>query len=289
MNRRLLFFFASACVALLCSIDNSVRAQSLGLTPAIMDSTVKRGGTYTNTFTLSNGTNTRLRVRCSVSDYWYDEHNQTITGRAGTLPRSASLWVQFTPSEFIIEPRSSGSVRAIITVPPGAAGGYYVRPVFDTEDADASARAPQAAGTAQATMKLRFEGLLLFTTEDATEYNVEIMAGQIAAPTASSPLEMNLDVRNRSTAHARVRGVYALLDASGKLAGRGKIDERRYMPGQRDSFKTAWAGELAPGHYTVLVTLSYDRAGMEPTTLVYELPFEAGGQHSGAQIDRITP
>lgn len=277
MNRKILFFFASVCVALLCGIDNSVRAQSLGLTPAIMDATVKRGATYANTFTLSNGTNTRLRVRCSVNDYWYDEHNQRLTGRAGTLPRSASLWVQFTPAEFIIEPRSSGSVQAIITVPQGAAGGYYVAPVFETEEADASARAPQAAGTARATIKLRFEGLLLLTTEDATEYNVEIMAGQIAPPTASSPLELNLDVRNRSTAHARVRGAYALLDAAGKLAGRGKMEEKRYMPGQRDSFKTAWAGELAPGHYTALITLSYDRAGLEPTTLIYELPFEVGG------------
>jgi hypothetical protein len=289
MKQKLLFFFASACIALLCSAGNSIRAQSLGLTPAIMDATVKRGHTYTNTFTLSNGTNTRLRVRCLVSDYWYDEHNQRITGRAGTLPRSASLWVQFTPSEFIIEPRSSGTVQAIITVPLRASGGYYVAPVFETEDADASARAPQAEGMARATMKLRFEGLLLLTTEDATEYNVEIMAGKIASPTASSPLEMNLDVRNRSTAHARVRGVYALLYASGKLAGRGKIEEKRYMPGQHDSIKTLWAGELAPGLYTALVTLSYDRAGMEPTTLIYELPFEVGGQPPGGQINGVTP
>ena len=289
MSHNLRLFFAGACLALLCGAGTSVRAQSLGLTPAIMDATVKRGATYSNTFTISNGTNTRLRVRCSVSDYWYDDNNQRLTGRAGTLPRSASLWVQFTPSEFIIEPRSSGSVQAIITVPKEAAGGYYAAPVFETENADASALAPQAAGTARATLKIRFEGLLLLTTEDATEYNVEIMAGQIAPPTASSPLEMNLDVRNRGTAHARVRGVYALLDASGKLAGRGKIEEKRYMPGQRDSFKTAWAGELAPGRYTALVTLSYDRAGMEPATLVYELPFAAGGQHPDAQTGAVTP
>lgn len=287
MRQKLLFFFASACLALWCCVGHSVQAQTLGLTPAIMEATIKRGGTYANTFTLSNGTNSRLRVRCSVSDYWYDGHNLRITGRAGTLPRSASLWVQFTPSEFIIEPRSSGNVQAIITVPQGAAGGYYAAPVFETENADASTLA--TPGTAQASLKIRFEGLLLLTTEDATEYNVEIMAGQIVPPTASSPLEMNLDVRNRSTAHARVRGVYALLDGSGKLAGRGQIEEKRYMPGQRDSIKTSWAGELAPGQYTALVTLSYDRAGMEPATLVYELPFEAGGPLPNAPINKLTP
>ncbi len=274
MKQRLLFLSAVTCMVLLCCAAGSVRAQSLGLTPAMMDATVKRGVTYTNTFTLSNGTNTRVRVRCSVSDYWYDEHNRRMTGRAGTFPHSASLWVQFTPSEIIVEPHSSGSVNAIITVPQGASGGYYAAPIFETEAADAPSTG--AKGTAHAALTIRIEGLLLLTTEDATEYNVEIMAGQVSPPTVSAPLEMNLDLRNRSTAHARVHGAFALLDASGKLAGRGKILEKRYMPGQRDSFKTVWAGELAPGHYTALITLSYDRAGMEPATMVYELPFEAG-------------
>lgn len=280
MKQRLLFFLVTACVVLLCCTGNSVSAQSLGLTPAIMDATVKPGATYTNTFTLSNGTSTRLRVICSVTDYWYDEHNQRMNGRAGTLPRSASTWVQFTPSEFIIEPHSSGSVNAVVTVPPGAAGGYYTAPTFETEYADASALALPPEGATQANLKIRFQGLLLLTTEKTAEYNVEIMGGQVSPPTASSPLEMGLDVHNRSTTHARVRGVFALLDGSGKLAGRGKIEEKRYMPGQRDSFKTVWAGELAPGRYTALITLSYGRAGMTSATLIYEVSFEVGARVS---------
>jgi hypothetical protein len=272
MMQKLLFFFASACVVLLCGAGNSVSAQSLGLTPAMMDATVKRGVSYTNSFTISNDTGTRLRVHCSVTDYWYDENNQRVTGRAGSLPRSASSWVQFTPTEFIIEPHSSGSVNAVITVPLGAQGGYYTAPTFETENADAPP--PGAPGTVQANLKIRFQGLLLLTSEDTTEYNVEIMSGQISPPTTSSLLKMSLDVRNRSTSHARVHGLFAVLDASGKLAGHGEIEEKRYMPGQRDFFKTDWAGELKPGRYTAVVTLSYARAGMTRATLVYELPFE---------------
>jgi hypothetical protein len=65
------------------------------------------------------------------------------------------------------------------------------------------------------------------------------------------------------------------LDASGKLAGRGTIKEKRFMPGQRNTLKTAWAGELAPGRYTAVITLTYNRVGADPATVVYELPFEA--------------
>lgn len=252
------------------------QAQALGLTPAMMDAKVRRGGTYTVDFTLHNGSNTRVRARCSASDYWYGEDNRRVTGRPGTLPRSASLWTQFTPAEVLIEPQGSATVRAVITVPRTASGSYYTSPTFETEAADAPT--PQPPGTTRANIKVRFQGLLLLTTEDGAEYNVEVMGGKVLPPTASSPLEMALDVRNRGTAHARLRAIFALLDEAGKLAGRGRVEEKRYLPGQRDDLRASWAGELAPGRYTAMVTLTYDRAGMEPATLVYELPFEVRKQ-----------
>ncbi|OLE55444.1 MAG: hypothetical protein AUG51_03010 [Acidobacteria bacterium 13_1_20CM_3_53_8] len=275
MMRRILFIlFVFVCFSLIEGSLAFVNAQSLGLTPAMIDAKVKRGSTYTQAFTLSNGSNARLRVHCSVSDYWYGEHNERLMGRPGTLPRSASLWVQFTPSEIVVEPHASATIKAIITVPLTAAGGYYTAPLFETDAVDSPALAAQLPGTTRATIRVRFQGLILLTTEDATEYNVEIMGGRVAPPTDSSPLEMQLDVRNRGTAHARVRGLFALFDEAGRLMGRGRIDEKRYMPGQRDLFRGTWAGTLPPGHYTAVVTLSYDRAGMEPATLVYEMPFD---------------
>lgn len=273
MQNRLLILLTLACTILCAS---TLRAQSLSLTPATIDAKVRRGGVYSHTFTLTNSTNTRLRVHCAVRDYWYDANNKRLTGRPGTLPRSASSWVQFSSSELIVEPNSSANIKAIVSIPQDAAGGYYTSPTFEAEAAEVLQLAPQSGNGSQANIKIRFQGLMLLTTEDATEYNVEIMDGRISPPTASSSLQMNLDVRNRSTTHARIQGVFAVLDASGKLAGLGKIEEKRYMPGQRDTVKAAWSGALAPGHYTAVVTLSYNRVGMTPATLVYQVPFDAG-------------
>ena len=262
--------------AILCVLGTSqAHGQTLGITPALVDAKVKRGATYTQAFTISNNTSTRLRLRSSAADFWYGEHNERIDALPGTQPRSASTWVQFSPAEQIIEPNSSAVVNAVITIPQTAAGGYYTVPIFETEAVDASLAAT-IGKTATAAVMIRFRGLLLLTTEDATEYNVEVVNGRITAPTASTELKMELDLRNRSTAHASVRGIFAIVDTAGKLAGRGKIEEKRYLPGQRNTLKADWAGQLAPGRYTTIVTLTYDRAGLAPATLVYELPLEVG-------------
>lgn len=273
------FFARFACLlaVLLCGLTLAQAQQNtLGVTPASVEAKVKRGSTYTQTYTLFNNSPERLRLRCSVIDYWYDSNNKRLTGRPGTLPRSASPWVQFSPSEVIVEPHSSANVKATITVPLGAAGGYYTMPVFEAMPVRGAA---ESGDTATASIGIRFRGLLMLATEDANEYVVEILDGKVQPPTASTPLELEVDVRNRGTVHARVRGLFAILDAKGGLAGRGKIEDARFLPSQRNMLKAPWVGELPIGRYTAVVTLSYDRVGTEPATLIYELPFEVHQSH----------
>lgn len=272
-RQRLLNLIAILCLTLFAA-PGEARAQSLGISPAFVDAKVKSGATYSKDYTITNNTGVRLRVRCSVGDYWYDEQtNAGVDGRPGTLPRSASSWVQFSPAEVIIEPHGVGLVRAVISVPQEAAGGFYTSPIFDIEAADGPAGASRE-GTASAAVLVNFRGLLMLSTIASSEYNVEIMGGHVAPPTPASPLRVVLDVRNRSTTHVNLRGQFAVLNAAGVFAGRGKIDEQRFMPGQRNELGTAWANELAPGRYTAVVTLTYERAGLEPASLVYEAQFE---------------
>lgn len=269
MTRYKIFFLG---ITLLMSFG-VVQAQqaSVGITPASIDANIKRGASYTQKFTLTNNTDTPLRFRCSISDIWYDEQNNRLNGRAGTLPRSASLWIQFSPSELIVEPNSSGVVKAVITVPQGATGSFYSVPVFEAMPVTKSVTQIKVS---TATIGVRFRGLMMLTTTEGSEYNVEIMGGKIQPPTASSELELNLDLRNRGTAHAKVRGAFAILNASGALVGRGNIEEKRFLPSQRNLIKGKWAGELPPGKYICIVTLSYNRTALEPTSMVYEIPFE---------------
>lgn len=270
-------FYLLICAGVLWVFSGETRAQSasVAISPASIDAKVKPGASYTQHFTITNNTGEKLRFRCSVEDMWYDETNKRLTGRAGTLPRSASLWTQFTPSEIIIEPRGSATVKAVITIPPTASGSFNTVPVFEGMPIDKPLPADSfiKTTTAVATIGIRFRGLMLFTTIQGAEYNIELINGQIQPPTDSREMEINLDLRNRGNAHARVRGSFAVLDAAGKLAGRGNISEKRYLPTQRAILQSQWAGDLPPGNYIGIVTLSYDRVGLEPTSMVYEIPF----------------
>ena len=257
-----------------CFSVTSAQKASVSISPSSIEAKVKRGTSYTQKFNLVNDTGTRLRFKCSVADMWYDESNNRVTGRPGTLERSASLWIQFAPDEIFLEAHSTGSVNAVVTVPQTAAGGYYSVPVFEVMPADpvlADVMLAQVS-TAKAALGVRFNGLMMFTTLDASEYNVEIMGGRVTAPNASTEMAIELDVLNRSTAHVNLRGAFAILSSTGVLVGRGDIPSKRYLPGQRNVIAAGWAGELPPGTYTSVITLSYNRVGMEPATLVYELP-----------------
>jgi hypothetical protein len=250
-----------------------VRAQqaSVAVSPASIDAKVKGGMSYTQNFIITNNTGSALKFRLSVNDLWYDEQNKRVTGRPGTLPRSASLWIQFTPAEVVIKANGSAVVKAVITVPKGATGSFYSVPVFEGLPVEIP---DKSANNSTASIGVRFLGLMQFTTEEGAEYNVEIMDGKISPPLASSMMELSLNLRNRGSAHAKVRGTFAILNAAGVLAGRGNIEEKKYMPGQRNLIKSKWAGDLKPGKYVCLVTLSYNRVSLEPASMSYEIPFE---------------
>jgi hypothetical protein len=262
-------------VSLLIYTASSFAQQtSVSITPASIDTTVKAGASYTQKFTFTNGTNERLKVRAYGADMWYDERNERMDGAAGTLPRSASRWIQFTPSEIIVEPNASANVDAIITVPQSAAGSFYTTPIFEAVRAEVpQIQLVSQTSSAVASIDVRFHVLMMLTTDIGAEYNVEIMNAKVVPPTASSEMELSLDLRNRGNAHAKVRGAFAIVDSAGKLAGRGPIEERRLLPEQRTTKVTKWSGALKPGDYTAIVTLSYDRVGMDPTSLVQEVPF----------------
>lgn len=205
----------------------NAQQSSVAVSPASIAAKVKGGMSYTQNFTITNNTASALKFRSSVNDLCYDEQNKRVTGRPGTLPRSASLWIQFTPAEVVVNANSSAVIKAVITIPKSANGSFYSIPIFEGLPV---ANPEKPIMTSTASIGVRFLGLMQFTTEEGSEYNVEIMDGKISPPTASSTMDLSLNLRNRGSAHAKVRGSFAILNAAGVLAGRGNIEEKNICP-----------------------------------------------------------
>jgi hypothetical protein len=261
--------FVASLHLLACAVE--ARAQtSVAMTPAFVEASVKRGTTFTRSFTISNGTGARLRFRTSVSDYGNDVNNKRVIARPGTMPYSAAAWVQFSPAEAVVEPGTSASMSVVVTVPATAEGGRYAMCFFQGEPVEDTARNSKASTT----IRVRLGAPLLLSVEGASRYDVAVLGAELSPPTSTAELLADLDIVNRGDAHARVWGMFAILDGSGRLAGRGRAEEKRFFPGQRDTYRVRWAGELPPGKYTLITTLKYDRAGAEPASLLYELPFD---------------
>ncbi|MBC7796639.1 MAG: hypothetical protein H7Z37_07190 [Pyrinomonadaceae bacterium] len=252
-----------------------VRKPSLGVAPAIVIANVKPGKTFTQEFTLANGSDGYVRFRCSLGDYWFDKDNAPVLASAGTLERSASPWIQFTPSEVLIAPQSSVVVKAVISIPQNAVGGYYSMPFFEGEAAEPpNSVASKGEIRAVSSIALRIGGLIMLSTEKDSDYNIEIVNGKATPPTDSTELELTLDVINRGNVHAYLKGLFAILDDKGQLVGQGKIEDRMAMPSQSRTLKGIWSGDLPPGDYTVLSTISFERAGLAPMSLVNEVPLK---------------
>lgn len=273
---RFLILFACVCTLSLTSfIEANAQQSSLTISPAFVEATVKRGTTYSKVFTIFNDTQTRYRIRPTLTDFWYGDHNQRIYGQPGTLPHSASLWLQLSPAEIVVEPKGTATIRAMIAVPQAVSGTYYTMPIFAVEPADHATQTHDPKSTTlKAAISFQLRGLLILTADDAPNYKVEVAGGEVVPPTDSSELQLNLKVRNSGATQTRTRGMYAILDTAGKLAGRGTMNEKRLMPGQQSSLTSLWAGSLAKGNYTAIVTLTYDRTHAEPATLIREIPFE---------------
>ncbi|MGH9637446.1 MAG: hypothetical protein ACRD72_21640, partial [Candidatus Angelobacter sp.] len=61
----------------------------------------------------------------------------------------------------------------------------------------------------------------------------------------------------------------AVLDASRKLVAKAEGEEKRFLPGQKNSMHVEWAGKLPAGNYTAVLTVAYGEDRIE----TQQIPF----------------
>ncbi len=243
-------------------------AQSLGLAPAQVVQTFKPGVPFEFELTTANGGDAAVEMSVEITDFWYNEKNEKIFTAPGTSPRSAANWIQFVPEHFDVPTHASQKMKAIVTPPADAKGGYYAV-LFVVSKPQLSF--DKTKDGKQVFTNMRIGCLVLLSAEHTEEYKMAVSDVKLTPPTENTPVSVSFMIANEGNTHLFPRPRLAILDAQHKLVAKAETDPKRYLPGQRDSMQVEYAGALAPGDYTAVLTLEYGESGIETRTMGFSV------------------
>lgn len=251
----------SFAFVLLCfELSAAAQTAGVGVSPVVVEETAAAGAARAIKFKVTNNTRHAQRVRVSAKDVWYAD-GKRVEAEPGTQPRSATGWVRFYPAVLVVAPSGTGTVEAVVTVPPNVSGSFYTMPVFDISRAE---DAPSKGSTAA--FLYRLQGRIVLTTPDSSPA-LSVVGVKVEPPTATTPLSLKLELANTGDAHIVPSPTFALLDGRGQLVARGKLTSGKLMPGEHATASGTWAGELPQGRYSVVSSVSFKAADSDKTVI----------------------
>lgn len=244
-------------------------AQSLGLAPGEVRQKFKPGVPFQIDLATSNDGPSPVEMSVEIADFWYNEKNEKVFPAPGTAPRSAANWIQFVPERFEVPAHGAQKMKAIVTPPSDAKGGYYAV-LFVQSKPQLSFTKSNGQGVFT---NMRLGCLVLLDAEQTEDFKIELSNLKIVPPSATQRLDMSFDLSNISNTHVFPVARLAVLDAAKKLVAKTQTEEKRFLPGQKESMHVTWAGKLPPGNYTAVLTVTYG----EDRVATQQMDFSVGG------------
>jgi hypothetical protein len=145
-------------------------------------------------------------------------------------------------------------MQAIVTPPANADGGYYAV-LFVESKPQLSFDKTKDGKTVFTNMRLGC--LVLLETEKTARYKIELSHLHLIPPSTNQGLDLTFDLLNSGNTHVFPVARLAILDDQQKLVAKAESDAKRFLPGQKDSMRVTWTGDLPSGHYNAVLTVSY--------------------------------
>ncbi len=214
------------------------------VSPAALSLKGHAGQTSTQNFKLSNLTDSPCAFTIDVTDVLVEDGKRI----------------------FIPAGHSAGSIAALSVLPithvelqPGQA---TVVPVTFALPAETRIRAVAVFFRGQPTksaygpkIHLNLGAVVDFSTSENVK--LDIVVPHVAPQTATTNTTFAEDLANVGLEPVIVKGVAAILTQPGKLIGKAVFDQKRLLPGERNTLHASYAGVLPPGKYRLLCSLEY--------------------------------
>jgi P pilus assembly chaperone PapD len=260
---------------LLCLVARPALAQmSVEVSPLRVEISVGAGGSHTQAVSLTNQSDTPVRVRATVED-WYlskDGTPQYQTAPTGTWT-SASAWVRVAPPEQVIAPGQQATVRFTTTVPPGTADGGYRSAIlfeFGPPGGDPAARRREVAFRSRV-------ATTVYVAVGQPAPSVELTNLFVRAAAAGRPPEIVATLKNASRTNVRTKGTLTVYDKAGTVVRQIEVPNAPVLPESERELAMPTAGEgealLAAGDYRVEVKIDVGQREL----LVGETVLKIGG------------
>lgn len=248
---------------------NFSSAQSIGLAPAQIVSDFKPGVPFEQELSVANSGSEPVELHVQITDLWYNEQNEKTFTAPGISPRSAANWIQFVPEKFQVPAGGSQKMRAIITPPADARGGYYAVLFVESKPIPTN---KQTEDGKRVFTNMRLGCLVLLTAKNTEAYNVQLGNLNLTPPADNQGLKLTFSVDNESNTHIFSQGRLAILNPDHKLMGKAESEVKRFLPGQKDSMKVDWSGDLSAGEYTAVLSLIYGGSHVETRQIAFTVP-----------------
>ena len=228
-------------VALLVALGNVTlaAAQTVTLTPAVIELNGGPGQSTTQVFTMRNASAMPLTFELEAQDVVVVDGKRTLKP-AGELGQSIAATAVFTAKTITVPAGQSLPVSITVTVPRSPATRAMV----------ALFRGTTNVGTAQRKSTLSLGALLTFTL--SAHHSLSAADLVVTAQSDSTNAVFVLAVANDGAEPETPRGVVAVIAADGTLVGKSSFALMRLLPGERIPFRAEYPGALPPGSYRVI-------------------------------------
>lgn len=215
---------AALAVVTLAPVGMARADLSIDVSPVRFELQAEPGAEYTNAVQVQNNGTEPVRLRAYVEDWHLDQEGTPLFEPAGTTLASASAWLGFAPSDFLVEPGQTQVVRFTVLVPPRAvAHGYRAALLLESvplNRAKPTGRLMQVRGRV---------ACMLYITVGHPTLSAEITSLSVVARGDRPCLRMR--VHNTGDAHFRLAGDVTCLLGESALGAPGKLPDVPVLPG----------------------------------------------------------
>ena len=228
MTKKTLTLPAVVLTAMVLAAVSPAQAQlAMSLSPVRVEHAIPPGELWTDIVTVENVSDSPLRARVTVAD-WYLERNGTpVFVKRGTRPGlSMSDWIDVNPTEFEIGHGETQVVRYTLNVPAGLADASYRTAVLVESLPDFAATPDR--NVAYLTARI---GVIIYNRVGTEAPQAQVVGQEVVSdPEMPNSKAVKLTIRNPGMVNVRLSGESQILTPDGRVLQVVEIPDGVVLP-----------------------------------------------------------